>query len=544
MGHHFLLVEGVNLYANIYDTDQLSVIRGSSFLYKDAVTHIQKEFAEYLEPVSTGASSGLFHLKPDTTESIEVVAQKVRRCLREHPQYQHLTFGVEHCYADHVQDAKCQLWGQLHFHQLQSLTMMPDVFSKMHPNLKKPSGLEGIRIAAKDAVLRIPGDTARDLSLSEMVRLKHGRNKKHEHEEFKFARDINALCAHPDKNYRLNGKMAVIYMDGNGFGGRQDDYLQQAIDKGEDGIQAQKDFDKKIQACRNEFLEDILSLMQSGEMPEATYKEDESDEDDTEAGNVIRLETLLWGGDEMLFVVPAWLGMDFLQRFFEHSRTWTLADGKAELTHAAGIVFCQAKTPIRIIQQLAKDLADRVKEAKDAKGNDVGRTRDGWDYLVLESIDYPTNPDLGSYFKERYPWLSKRPDSAIAAAHWEQLKTVLHTLLHNDDLPIRQVYRILETFNKTPPSGELTWIELFELNKKSEQERHKLEEKLPKQEKAEFQLIRTLKKEQRQRVQTGLGDVASKLFDLDIDKAEQRAWLWLHLRELWDYLLPTQGESK
>lgn len=543
MGHHFLLVEGVNLYANIYDTDQLSVIRGSSFLYKDAIEFIQDQFAECLEPVSTGASSGLFHLKPDTAESIEMVAQKVRRCLREHGQYRHLTFGVECCYADHVQDAKCQLWGQLHFHQLQSLIRMPDVFSERHPNLNKPSGLEGIRIAAKDAARRVQSDTVRDLSLSELVRLKHGRNKKHEHEEFKFARDINALCAHPDKNYRLNGKMAVIYMDGNGFGRRQDDYLQQAIDKGEDGIQAQKDFDEKIQACRNEFLEDILSLMQSGEMPEATYKEDESDED-TEAGNVIRLETLLWGGDEMLFVVPAWLGMDFLQRFFECSRTWTLADGKAELTHAAGIVFCQAKTPIRIIQQLAKDLADRVKEAKDAEGNDVGRTRDSWDYLVLESIDYPTNPDLACYFTARYPTLSKRPESAIATTHWNQAKTALHALLNEGDLPIRQVYRILEAFHKAPPSGELTWNELFELNKKSEQERHKLEEKLSKQEKAEFQLIRTLKSDPRESVQTKLRYLADEFFDLNIDKAEQRAWLWLHLRELWDYLLPTQGESK
>ena len=51
MGHHFLLVEGVNLYANIYDTDQLSVIRGSSFLYimkKTLLGHIMSHYGLFI----------------------------------------------------------------------------------------------------------------------------------------------------------------------------------------------------------------------------------------------------------------------------------------------------------------------------------------------------------------------------------------------------------------------------------------------------------------------------------------------------------------
>ena len=77
MGHHFLLVEGVNLYANIYDTDQFSVIRGSSFLYKDAITHHPKSICGWSKPVSTGASSGLIPSQTRYSQSHRRIAQKM-----------------------------------------------------------------------------------------------------------------------------------------------------------------------------------------------------------------------------------------------------------------------------------------------------------------------------------------------------------------------------------------------------------------------------------------------------------------------------------
>ena len=39
MDQHYILVEGINIYANVFDTNQLSVIRGSSFLLKRAIDH-------------------------------------------------------------------------------------------------------------------------------------------------------------------------------------------------------------------------------------------------------------------------------------------------------------------------------------------------------------------------------------------------------------------------------------------------------------------------------------------------------------------------
>ncbi|QTR49607.1 hypothetical protein [Candidatus Thiothrix anitrata] len=545
MGHHFLLVEGVNLYANIYDTDQLSVIRGSSFLYKDAVTHIQKEFTEYLEPVSTGASSGLFCLKIASTKAIEGIAEAVTQSLRTHPQFRHLTFLVEHCQAGDILQAKRQLWAQLHFRQLRALTLTPDVFEGKHTSRDEPCELEGIRIAANRTQRKVQATLdkpKRHLSLSVFQRREYGRQQKQDYylnglsddlqnrlAEYRFVPDIETLCENPAYG-NLNGKMAVIYIDGNGFGKRQDSYLQKAIDAKTDGIAAQQAFDDCIQTWRNQFLEDIITKMLDGKLPDAVTRFSEDEEDGGGNFPAIRLETLLWGGDEMLFVLPAWLGTSFLQQFFTHTRLWELDDQQQEqFTHAAGVVFCKAKTPIRIIQNLARKLAERVKDK-------YGRDKDGWDYLVLESVDYPTRDDLDAYFGKRYGMAlqQSRPAGHPAAPNWQVAEASLHRLLGDGMLPIRQLYRIVDTFNSNEPQGTLDWNGLCDATQESIQEASL-------QEQAEFQMLRTLDGANRTTVEQELPVMIEQLFALDMDKAEERAWCWLHLLELWDYLIPAKG---
>lgn len=542
MGQDFLLVEGVNLYANIYDTDQLSIIRGGSFLFKDAIAHITKQqrFRNILEPVSTGASSGLFRLGRAASRDRKAVATEVFEALRNDQNFRHLTFLVEHCEADNVLQAKQQLWAQLHFRQLRSLTVTPDVFSERNTRLKKPSELEGTRIAAARTERNIQGDR-RELSLSEFARWKYGRGKKQSHyfdnltselsaklEGFSFAPDIETLCKHPGY-LKLNGKMAVIYADGNGFGKRQRDSIQQAMKDGSDGIAAQQAFDKLLQQHRNRFLGDMLEQMLDGRLADAMAEFTDDDEEDGGDQQAIRLETLLWGGDEMLLVVPAWLGMGLLQQFFRHAKTWDMEDGGEPLTHAAGIVFCKASTPIRIIQNIARKLAERVKDK-------YGREQDAWDYLVLESVDYPTSDSLDDYFRQRYHHLDgSRPKACLAAQDWSAIGVGIQQLQGKEGLPIRQLYRIVDAFNAGSPAGNLTWDGLFEAKA----------DKPPQypQESAEFRMLRTLGKEQRDMIRQKLPPLAARLFGLKLDSAGQRAWCWLHLLELWDYLLPAKGET-
>lgn len=561
MGHHFLLVEGVNLYANIYDTDQLSVIRGSSFLYKDAVTHIQKEFAEYLEPVSTGASSGLFCLKAQATQTIGEVAKKVAQKLRDHEDFRYLTFGVEHCEAASLQQAKEQLWTQLRTHQLQKLTMQPDWSGNGDYQFGQAScDLAGTRIVANHKQ-KIQGKD-RNLSSSVCRRWNYGREKRHSYyhdllthdlqeilKDYDFAEDINTLCADP--NYpledgkppefdpeipimypKLAGKMAVVYIDGNQFSDRQREFMTHYTQNGkslETEIKAQQRFDTTIQGLRNRFLQQVVKELVDEER--STAINPLGHRRHNKQRKIFRLETLLWGGDEMLLVMPAWKGMDFLQRFFAFD--WKLDGVEKPLTHAAGIVFCQAKTPIRIIQQLARGLADRVKD-----GKDYGREHNAWDYLVLESIDYPTTNDLGDYFKTRYPnGLSDNRSCGLPAIReWQETRKQLQTVLEERHLPRRKLYHVLQALREHGiTSGQRTWQDLVRLKaddlqtanlSAQEREEHRLYEV------SEFQAW--LKGE-------GNDDwpaLAKRCFGFGINEPAKRAWAWIHAVELWDYLAP------
>ena len=116
----------------------------------------------------------------------------------------------------------------------------------------------------------------------------------------------------------------------------------------------------------------------------------------------------------MLFVLPAWLGLEFARRFFALSTHW--AHNEQTLTHAAGLVFAHRGAPIRHLQHLAKDLAQRAKD-----DNDKDRNTLAW--LVLESFDLP-HDDTDNHWQfsgiEGDGWRALR----LSAAHLDTLATI------------------------------------------------------------------------------------------------------------------------
>jgi hypothetical protein len=173
---------------------------------------------------------------------------------------------------------------------------------------------------------------------------------------------------------KLNNKVAVIYIDGNAFSRIQYDVLSSADKDGEDIIKAQRDFDYKIGAYHQQFLSYIFEQFKHNpaRYPEAINHEGK-----------LCFETLLWGGDEMLFVMPARFGFEFIQAFFLQASTWFVekfseqGKQKIPLSYAAGVVFCHAKTPIQISRDLAREmLADRLKASMKAQGV----LENAWDY--------------------------------------------------------------------------------------------------------------------------------------------------------------------
>lgn len=551
MGKQFILVEGINLYANLYDTHQLSVIRGTSFLFKDAIRYIGQHFEKQLKPISTGASSGLFLLKENATKSVEAIAADIKQELQTEGDFRYLTFGIVCTEQDDLQAAKEQLIAQLRFQQLQQLQILPD----LNPGAE-PCSLSGSRIASSGQ----PKLKGKPVAASIFQRWRYGRNKKYSYyseliadtdtgkidpeleqrlKDYRFANNVEILCADPnqplDRNDeptrtdqplmypKLARKMALVYIDGNKFGDHQRNFIQQQTDQ----IDAQQKFDGHIKDSRNRFLSEIVRDLAANEREAGENPLD----DEFEQAKVLRLETLLWGGDEMTFIMPAWEGFDFLQRFFAFD--WTLpSPDSTPLTHSVGIVFCQAKTPVRIIDKLARQLVDRVK-AHD-------RSRNGWDYLVLESVDYPTNETLDGYFADRYqPILAKlRPCPLPAIGNWNASKTQLQDFLLKRFISRGQLYQIVSTIKQTPLGTPTVdgWAEVLKL------ENAELFLANP-QEQAEKRMYEVSKEENKKDL-ANLKQYACNWFGLDMDCPRERAWLWIHLLELWDYLIPQRNEKQ
>ena len=522
----YLLVEGVNIYDNLLDTDQLSVIRGGSFLLKDAIDAIRDEFKSKLESLSTGASSGLFQIIDG--QSASSLVSDVVGFLREHQDYRFLPFIVVSTVADSLLEAKEKLLTQLRFAQLQSPTFAPDVTDEEHRSLGIPCQLEGRRVAVTKAERKVQSDQPRQLSLSVLRRLDHGRVMRQDHyfreghkkpdlHGYHFTDDFEALATCENQGV-LNGKLAVIYADGNKFSKIQREYLANSK-KGEQD-DAQRQFDKCVQTLRDAFLKDLLLEMVNGDrFPDAVTINDQNEP-------AIRCETLLWGGDEFQFVLPAWMGLEFVQYFFEKSRDWWTPDG-TPLTHALGIVFCHAKSPIRVIGQLARNLAEKVK-----KGLGDDPCRNAWDYIVLESIDYPANPGIDAFMSTRYRALADARQPFLPPDDdWRDTKERLISLARNGQLTRRQLYRIADAFNAGVRGDGISWRDLTDPEKP-------LPENPSEQSRLERRMFRLLAEKERKLVADMLNTIATRLMGCGaspLDSAAGRAWLWIHLIEWWDY---------
>lgn len=531
MAQTYFLIEAINIEANVFDTDQLSIIRGSSFLLKQAILHIKNNFPS-LHPISTGASTGLFRkINDDITDT--ALQDKIVKHLREDPNYQLFTFIVEHCQANELLQAKQQLLSQLRISQMQSIGIAPDN-TATHQDF--PCELDGKRYASTNlkATRQVQTSNNNEKKLSDSIyqRLAQGRKLKNDYyfkelkdkyqqeieqiglKKHQFSQDLETLANH--ENYaKLHNKIAVIYLDGNSFSKKQRDFIQKEKEQSQE--QAQQDFDTLIQNKRNDYLINLLQNMVcniDNHFPDAI-----ADAQNPNELPIIRLETLLWGGDELTFVVPAWLGFEVLQNFYQEVEMKPEGEKKA-FTHAAGIVFCHAKSPIRLMRQLANALADHNKN-----NYPDGREHNYWDYIILESIDYPTNNNIDDFFTQQYASLGIEKDRKPLrpAINWHKNKETLNKLIQDEQLSKGQLYKILQQVDKTEDSTA-SWDDLNQTTYTANTA----------QEKQEQQLIKISKG----KLTNKLPKLAKDIFDLDINHPKQRLMFWVHLIETWDYLLP------
>lgn len=553
---HFIQVEAVNLYSSIYDTNQLSIIRGSSLLLKLAVeildaadspakrviAEINKTLSRLptfalpswdtrLRAISTGASSGIYAV--DTDQPCEL-AKTIADYLSTHRYLRYFTFTVVfESYHENFQEVKERLIAKARLQQLRQLSLAPQ------PEGKEPCRLQGTLPASAGMSLHPKGmdhndkispacqdrfllgrffrnalyrmeiqalqatTEAADERLDGLLKFLEPLQESDEVEE-SFAKSFNEIADGKDHpNRHLQNKIAVLYFDGNSFGKIQNELVKSAKD--------QQLFDSQIKAHRRGFLAWLLKQWQ-----------DEQDSDK------LRMETLLWGGDEMLFVVPASKGMALAQSFYQHSQNWTikLNDKEKRLTHAGGLVFCHYKTPIARVTQLAKELADEIKKL------DYGRGGNFFDYMTLESIDYPAEP-LSTFFAKCYGEAAqyRYPLRASTQGDWKTTQTAVNQLL--EALPKSQAYEIARKAKTLPKTYSPA-------DRDIERKEQGQTESGDGPESSEF--IQQLRRFKQLQSDTDLPKTLETLLWKDVlsppgDDSSVR-WQWLHLVELWDYLAP------
>lgn len=492
MDTYYLRIEGVNLANFIYDTADLSTIRGGSMLLDEGVYRVFSELQQFAPSgskiemglVSLGASVGLFKFSADEKAAREV-AEEARKILNSDRDFRHGTFVVnvlqKSSHGNFVWHSE-GLKALNRFQQMQSPSL--SVPSRPDPKQVKDlqTGIAGTAVPVcsidlvRPATARIdgPGGSRPWVSGSVKSRCLEGRKGKREafatllHEtdlldefglDYELARDFERLCSRP--GHPLHNKMAVIYADGNSFGATQDKHCKSDSD--------QKAF--------NDTLEDFKKRLLRGlERQVGENKKDWL----PEGAGPLRFQWLMWGGDDLLWVLPAWLGMDALEVLFSAQKG--LKFNSTNINYSAGIAFCHHRAHIHEMSNVVHELVDLAKKRK-STGH--------FAYLVLESFDH-IGRDLEEYLKKRLPAAIKPEDLLLPGDMTKSIRTSA------PELKEKVSRRALHRFARALVSGDL-------------------------------ERAKTLRKALRE----GLGNEQDLLEPLG---GREKDVSWVHLLELWDYL--------
>ncbi|MDD4273331.1 MAG: hypothetical protein PHG14_06335 [Desulfobacter postgatei] len=550
---YYLRAEGVNLGNFVYDTSDLATIRGGSLLLLDAMDIVAEEIEKqipkpdsekideqinnirneiiaikhdkklskkeietekkklrkemkklekgkksgraYSPTLTKGASWGLFKFQAELAQAQAVVAA-VKKRFADDDRYRHACFVVNIYSPDKTDEAyvisraKAQTLNR--FEQLLEPSFALSVEGENICSFDK--------IRPADSPGFVPGEQGKDyISESVSVRRRYGQDVKRDPAVFygkrtlgtdfsslSITKDLEQLsrCSRDLDYSHLNNKMAVIYLDGNEFGKKQ----QQCTNPEE-----QRMFDQQTRTGREKLLRDLLIEITCDVTDERWFFD-----------RSLRLETLLWGGDEIIWVVPAWQGWWMMKKFYQLAQDHIYlqkTDGQREtLYHGASLVFCKHKAPIQTIDSLSRTLADLFAKTSDLK------KRNMFAYQVLESFDH-AGSDIVGYRRMLIQGLSEKDqDLLIDAKDMETIEQSIYGLKQLD-FPRRKIYQIVNCYRRQDSdAADLLIQKLFHETTadSAEEKRHK------------------------QDIKSLLDEIQAVFSGSPI--------FWLHLMELWDYV--------
>lgn len=468
MPRFLLRLEGVNFATTLDDTNDLSTIRGASLALLRSDRLARSALATHaadVAPVFSGASQCAFTFDATDETAASAIAAAVRRSLAAPSKpaggdplaeaAAHLSFVIDAVPAG--PDALEHATARNRTRQFREWTLPLPAFD---PSSKTADPFDSTRpgTATESAVpsdkflLREIADAKEPprYAPSVIARRRYGRSQRQAFYKDEvgaelggtlgFADDFEALVANPPDRLpvSLRNKMAVIYADGNRFGHIRQTMTEAA--KG-DAAAAFTRFSDQLGGLRRGLLADLCAWYRAGyNMSDAAHPSAPGifaarDAKAREDRYMYRLETLLWGGDELTFVMPSWLALEAVDALLEATRGWTIeGDGKAHpLTHAWGVAIAHHKTPIRQAKRIAKALAETCKTM-----NADGGPHDAVSIAAFESLS-PSEADLGE--------ARAGPYGASDAAQRKALDAALV-------LPGHDFSRVIETLQRLKSGGD------------------------------------------------------------------------------------------
>lgn len=363
MATFYLRAEGVNMDNFVYDTYDISTIRGGSFLLREAVHQLDEWEKLGLKSISLEANVGLFSFEASDSNDAEEMRKRVIASLNSKCQ-NYATFVADiHPQSNDFKRDRQELLAKNRWRQMRELT----VKLPTNPALQYCE-LDGVYPAKNQIFI---GDEKK--IISDAAYFKRGEGIKLRKklskiligkEDMEFTDNLESLAEDPGQGM-LDGKYAFISLDGNRFGRIRDQVC--------DSEPLLQDFQKKIQhEIRTTALKNILEYAQKS----ITFQQENGE---------IRLEVLMWGGDEIDFVVPAWQAWRTIKIFFDSTKNVQFEN--LNLTHSAGVVFCHANAPILHIRNLASSLCNSAKKLLPPKIEELKSSHNLISFLILDSFD-------------------------------------------------------------------------------------------------------------------------------------------------------------
>lgn len=427
MTTYYLRIEGVNLSNFIDDTEDLSTIRGGSLLLREAV-HLDVRFPKLqLKEISSGASAGLFQFEARDDGSAEETRQRIEQSLHADDHLKYATFVVSVLKATNnfVRDRETLLAAN-RWQQMGQPRLAVPTWNHQEGGFRF---CQVDRVRPATATLERAEGKKESVSRSVKVRADHGRRQKQDFYaretglkiDRDFAHDLDELTG-LDVLHSLHHKMAVIYLDGNDFTTVQRNHCGSPS--------ALSDFDRIVRGGRRRALTTILERMQH-------------DTAWISGQGRYRFEVLLWGGDEMILVVPAWQGWKTLDLFYQGLRDMQV--GGTALTHGGGLVLCHHSAPIHRITSLARRLASKAKDAS--------RAQNLFAYEILESFDHPET-ELDNIRKARLPKGAEPKTLILPGESMKGLAVAFERV--GRMLPRRQAFRLVDLLRDQPAAAEVS----------------------------------------------------------------------------------------